>query len=736
MIGSGGGDDRNGPWSRWRLGGSVFVLAVLVAALPGPARAATARTAGADSVVAVSDPGTALAVPVDGRLRGWRFAARVTGVATGESSGGANAVDAAAGQRLWVFGLDVAADVDSNDDLPPITAAVVVDGSRIGLPLIAGSPNRASGASPDTTWDSGTSYWMASVPAAASDVAVELASGGYAQRFSLSKMAREGDQPAVLYHDPVSWQLTQPLSDETDLATPDPTGDTPDAALPVRLSGVTLSWFGPDHPSDQPSGPSQQWLVADLSSLTYADSGNGMCYPPLSGSQVTLTVAGQAAQDATVFPGLGPDRTGFGAFTGIYAFEVPAGLTTATLTVNPGQMAAQTDNCAVPVTVTAQGQATFAITIPAATYTAPAGAATVPATIQTLRAAAPGRAAAADPARGPTGSGFPWLAVVLPALALAALSGSGVVIRRRNRTQPPPGPVADDPSPDSPPERPPGPTPAPAAPGPEPPPQQPPPVLLVPPAGPPPLDDDAREVQVLGRPRIMSGQNEGPAVKDPALEVLVWMAFHSDRLCSGEQISTALGRGREKDRDPATIRRYINDLRRALGDDALPEARSSGGFQLVGIGTDVDRLDAALHVADSADSVEDRAAHLAAALSLVRGIPFDDRSKGGYGWTDSGQQLSHLLVNRVIAAGEQLTRISLAAGDRVLAGWAARQALRASPTQESLHTLLLDVADTGPAQLDQVWDEINRQLKAEYAEPSPSLTDYHQQLRKRWHNHQ
>jgi hypothetical protein len=217
----------------------------------------------------------------------------------------------------------------------------------------------------------------------------------------------------------------------------------------------------------------------------------------------------------------------------------------------------------------------------------------------------------------------------------------------------------------------------------------------------------------------------------PVLEVVVWLALHTDRRYSAEQISTELGRGRERDRDPATIRRYINEIRRALGEDAVPEGRSAGGFQLIGVGTDVARFDAEIEVANKASSEEDRAQHLAKALSLVRGIPFATRPGGAYGWTDAGEQLSRVLANRAVTVATQFAHMALEQSDSTLGRWAARQGLLASPTEESLDRLLLDAASFASlVQLDHTWKGILGRLAAEAAEPTPTLVAHYEELRR------
>jgi hypothetical protein len=118
----------------------VAVAAVLVLAMTAgrPAWAATAVRA--DSLVVVSDPGVALGAVADGRLRGDHLAAMVTGVKFATHVGlGASAAQAAAGQRLVVFGLQGAhlgqnRDVDNNV-APPVVGTFIVDGERRELPI-------------------------------------------------------------------------------------------------------------------------------------------------------------------------------------------------------------------------------------------------------------------------------------------------------------------------------------------------------------------------------------------------------------------------------------------------------------------------------------------------------------------------------------------------------------------------------------------------------------------------
>ena len=732
----------------WLLLGEITAaLVAVVACMPtGAAFAASSEAMGPDSVMSISDPGTSLGVPADGRLRGYQFAGQVLGVATGSKLGqGTSAVVASGGQRLWVFGLRFTDGTDDGGGPDPVTATMVVDGTRIQVPL---PDSYRNGGNPHSTFDTGPMYWVASVPSTASDVAIELAAAGFAQTFSFTKMAREGTQPAVLYRGSNSWQLTQPLSSEHDLATPDPDGYTTNAVLPVKLTGVTLSWFGPDTTSDVPSSPDQAWLVPSLSSLNYDNPGNGMCFPSLPGSDITLTIPGTPPIPATVFPGLGTDRPRLGAFANSYGFKVPASITTATLTVAPGTFQAMTENCAVQVTVTAQGSAVFPLDLPAATTTPPPpGAVREPPPIHTLAGQA------ASP-RSAAGSSFPVLAVVLPAalVILAGLATGRSVIARRRRAAPGRAPVAartrhagpSTPASEIPAATPAGPDAAarhsserpadvnvaasqtPPAHGSQLSPGR---VLLIPPAGPAPLDDGIVEVQVLGPPRVIGWPPDAPLPGATLLELLAFLALHPGERFGADQLRSILGRGREREVDPATVRRYVGELRRSLG-ERMPESRPGSGYQATNVSTDAGRLIESVSAARNTDDPEAKAHHLSEGLSLVRGYPFSDSPAGTYGWAHTDTNPSALLANTILSAALDLADLAIGAGDSDLAAWAVDRGLLVWPTEEALHERALTAANiASPSKLTQAWAQVNSRLAAEQESPSPRLVEFWQQLR-------
>ena len=210
-------------------------------------------------------------------------------------------------------------------------------------------------------------YYLASVPAAARDVDVELAASGLAQTFSLTGGGRIGIQPSALYRDRSTWQPLDQVNGEQLLQTPDPADGLPGAKLPIRVHNVYLSWFGPDSAANVPASPDQAWLVLDATSQD--DSAIGTPYlhylSGLTASQVTLSLPGGPTVTSQLL-NAGSGETGVGVFDGIYDFAVPADLTTATLLVAPGALQVTVAySGSKPVTVTARGQASFPITFPA-----------------------------------------------------------------------------------------------------------------------------------------------------------------------------------------------------------------------------------------------------------------------------------------------------------------------------------------------------------------------------------
>jgi hypothetical protein len=738
---------------------TLSAAAVLITALVGaaclssPALALSTKAMTPNTVTALADPETTLAVPVDGRINGYRFAGKVLGVATGTRLGtGTDQITAAPGQRLWVFGLEWTGTTNQDGTPEQVSSTLVVDGTRIAFPAEPYGPQSPDSSQPDSSWDTGATYWAASVPAAAHDVAVELAAGGYAQTFSLSKMAREGTQPDVLYRDASSWEVDQPLTAEHDIPLVDPRGDVSGTVLPVVLNNVTLSWFGPDTPSDTPTDPGTAWLVPGLTTAGSSNTGENMCFQnTLPAADITLTVPGDPHPlTATAFPGIGPDANdqGEGAFTAAYGFQVPAGITTATLTVNPGSsIQADAAACFLFTPFIPQGTASFALTLPTTAWTPPAGASTTPAPIGTLASTQ----TVSNPGHHPT-SGFPAVPLIIGLLLAAAGAAAIVLVRRRSIfvpagppkfSAPPTGPGPDGPpgpswvdrrAPEAPPsagsEHPAPPTDSPggvaeASPVEKPARQT---LTAIPDAAAHP-PSEAVQVLLLGHPEVAGWPEGTEPPSGTALEILVFLALHPGRRYSAEQIRDELCQRRKRNLEVGTIRRYINELRQVLG-VRLPEARGIGGYELLDVRTDADQFKDLTAQAGVADDPATKAALLADALSLVRGAPFAEVPAGSYGWADIGDYVRGELAHLILAASQALADLATAHGDTNLAIWAVRQGLLAWPADDSLFErfLLAGAVDT-PAHVVRVWKEINDRLTAQEETPSTELYELYRRLR-------
>lgn len=728
---------------RWRWAAAVAAL-VAVAAPAHPA-AAQSLTVAAGTVEVVPEPGIALHVPADGRIDGDGFAASVTGYRlAGQIGLGSSTRRATPGQLLLVFGLQGAPLIAGTDaqgqPTPTVTPQLVVDGAAASLPT-------------PQSQDQGPTYYLASIPAAARDVSLQISAQGYTQSFSFTAGARTGAQPTVLYRRQGSWQDSDPVDQTITLATPDPAESLTGASIDITLSSATLTWFGPDRATDHPSSPQDAWLVLDATSAAHSTAalaiGSQLAYlSALPPSAVTLTVPGTPTPIPATLTGQGgpadetQQQSGF--FGGIYYWSVPAGLTAATVTITPGSISAEDDYLGSPQTVQVPGSATFPVTF-GAPYQPPAPPPSPPA-----YAASAVRATTTHPA-GRGGSGFPTPVLVVVPVGVAVLLIALAVIRRRSprpATAGPPGPTPGPPGPWAPiplgpappstaaPEpdrRPPSPPLAPdlapagraAVPDLRPPPAR----LLTPPTGPPPPPPGAVRIDVLGVPQATGWPNPTPP-GSTALEILAVFALHPDQGFTTEQLRSRLGLGRGRDHEPATLRRYIGDARRTLGSERIPETRAGGAYQARDLGCDALEMAAAVTLADQTDDPVERAGHLAAGLAYVRGAPFQDVPRRTYGWAEINPQLAARFTNLALRASAELAQLAIDAGDTDLAAWAADQGLLVSPTDEQLHTLYLTAgAAARPTRLATTWTTIESRLAALDEAPSARLQAEYRRLK-------
>ena len=718
----------------------------LWAASSPPADAADVSVLAAGTVTAIADPGGALAVPADGRVNGYRFAGHVLGVATGAADPAAG-LAAGPGQQLWVFGLDWAADAvaagpDATPQVLPVAATVAADGQRLPVPLIQPAPPStvpttvaADGIPAAATVDSSREFFAASVPASAADVTVEMACDGYHQTFSLTRMGREGPQPAALYRNPTSWQTVIAVGDQRSLPTPysypPDQYSLPDAALHLDLDTVTVSYFGPDGATDPAAGPGQAWLTPGLSdpfNPDNADATQTLEYlTPTTAADLALTVTNPTPPPATTtaaispkaLPG-GPDTPGGNGnndlFNNLYTFAVPADVAAANLTVSPPPEAVTPAYSGNPNLTVHPAAVTYQLAIPAAAVPpARAGAATAPARLTTARTAT--KTAQKNSSNGSAGkggsvgSGALAAAAVIAAVVIAGAAAWGITRRRRTTLAAAGdgtvGP-AFDPSPGGP--RPPPPStagattnsgsarsngqPTPAEPTPAGP----------SPAGPSPAGPclagpfRAPDPPVLAEPAVcilgtieVTGWAEKPN-RNAITHIVVYLAAHPAETVSREKLLQVVGLEGDDERARATLRTYMSRTRRCLGHHHLPDS-TGDGYQLHDVTTDWDTFQTLTATARQTARAGDPAAAIAAysqALALVRGAPFS-QAGAEYGWVDL-EDRRHRIEAAISRAAHELVDLAVAAGRPDLGVWAAHQGLLACEYDQTLDAAALRAA--------------------------------------------
>jgi DNA-binding SARP family transcriptional activator len=190
------------------------------------------------------------------------------------------------------------------------------------------------------------------------------------------------------------------------------------------------------------------------------------------------------------------------------------------------------------------------------------------------------------------------------------------------------------------------------------------------------------EIAVLGRVEVRGV--EGWFARRPKLtELVVYLALHPEGATTSAW-STALWPQRRVPQQ--TVANRLSEARRALGfaSDDRPRLRRNGDVHVLAeVSTDWARFRQLARRDLGSDSWQ-------AALSLVRGRPFEDMPSGL--WT--------ALECTTVEIDREGTECSLRCGERLLgegnpdrAAWAAHQGLRIAPWDERLHRLLMVTAD-------------------------------------------
>jgi hypothetical protein len=747
---------------------ALVLSAVVVTAMP---QAGAATVVAVGSITALQSPGIALYSPVDGRLDGDGFALDVTGYRFAYQVGyGPSVQEAAPEQALLVFGLSGTG--------PDVTANLEVDGQGEALP------------SATTSNASTPSYFLASVPVDANDVALELSADGFSQTFSFTTGRREGLQPAVLYRGQGRWQQVDNIGQVSYVETPDKVDGLMYDRVEVTLTAATLTYFLPGTDAT-PTSPSKAWVVLSGSAMPNLapDNPGGMSeflinyMKTLPGSDLTLTLPGQKPMPAMLTGQGGSDdesgqNGGWGLFGGDYYWQVPAGIVSATLKVNlPAQLLAEGQDNGSPREIPVDGEVppvriAFAPPTGLPTVSSPnppvwAGKAPATATVAHSRAR---HASASGPTTKAKGDGSPGTIFVIVVIVVIAFLVAAILFRRRRPVaaqvlvtdarqaqrpetggfspSPPIGPAPamaataslrpTGPPGAAPPE--PYSTPPPAvdpigrarAAAPPPviksdPPPPPKPVLVPVPAGPPPRPVGMIEAVVFDGPGV-AGRPDGVQDLDAsAMELLHFLVANEGRAFTGDELRAMISEGRPAELGKKTMWTYASSLRQAIGEQHLPS--STGRHRLVGVTSDATRFNAA--VARSKSDLANTAAHLTEALSFVSGVPYVHAPAGAYGWAQLGDHVSSL-SNTVLRVAAGLSRLALAAGDPELASWAVAKGRLIRREDDRLLRLALEAAAISSelSDLDLTWSAITGQFDAQ-KEPVPDeLAEHYRRLRQ------
>jgi len=137
-----------------------------------------------------------------------------------------------------------------------------------------------------------------------------------------------------------------------------------------------------------------------------------------------------------------------------------------------------------------------------------------------------------------------------------------------------------------------------------------------------------------------------------------------------------------------TVYNTVSSARSLVGESLFPPS-GSGRYELSpAVVTDYGVFCELVAIADEIEDAGTAADVLGDALALVRGEPFTGAGRG-YAWVGPHRGM---IVTQVVDAAEELAEVRLAMGDWRSAEWAARQGLRAFPSDERMYRLLMRTA--------------------------------------------
>jgi hypothetical protein len=619
-------------------------------------------------------------VPVDGRLRGPDSQADVTAVAWPYEADG---YVANTGDRLVAFTVQLTeptSDVSFGSTSTGPTLSLVVDGS----PQQLDETDISSGVSASTgSTGTGTESYVASVPNTTTSVDLSMTDAGYTQTFSLWSLERAKAAPAALYDDPTSSSLTDQLGITKMMTIRDPAFGT--NVTEVFIDSAELSAFEPGG-SSVPAPGGHAYLELSMAASSTQGELNAFNYltniAPIPGSAVTLTSNGHrytAMRSSLPQPNLSTSDNGM--LDAVYAFLVPSSTTRGIVSIGPATTSGLTYqnylNSGSMDTLEVAGPVRFSVGFPK------------PPAVS--RQPAPPWDGEPNPPTGLPGESGGGASSGLPIggalVVLALLIGVILVLRRRIGTKP--DEETDD---------------AENVPADQ-------PIEVVPVSAAVPSSAQDMRVGFMGSVSVVP-------VTEPLNEfgrsLVCFLAVHDDRPRSVDDAQTALWPtvGTETDISRKTFLNYVSEVRRIVGTAHFPENSRRAGYRLLHVTTDWHEFRRLEDVVARSSGMARKQARVAA-LTLVRGVPFESELSRWLQWTDS-EGLRTEITTAVVRMAVDAHAECVQADDLAGAEWALRQGLKCNPGEFTLWACLVDVlqARSDANAIERYWRDAAASLDA------------------------
>jgi DNA-binding SARP family transcriptional activator len=196
-------------------------------------------------------------------------------------------------------------------------------------------------------------------------------------------------------------------------------------------------------------------------------------------------------------------------------------------------------------------------------------------------------------------------------------------------------------------------------------------------------------------------------LSDPARAFLCYLALHRERPIGIGEAQTALWptSSTVKDITRATFHNYVTEARRVVGNEILPEAGRSAGYQLTNIEVDAERfseLERRARTADEAESIALRTE----ALSMLREYPFAAEVSSFFEWVRT-EGIESRIVQQVSDVAYRTALDQMRLGDPAGAEASLRTALIVAPASMAIWGQLVDVivGQGEEHRLEQLFDQ-------------------------------